>query len=141
MEETPDVTRRRESLISLCRSLPAAEVEAAGAQHLAFKVRKRIFGYYLYDHHGDGRIALCCKAPPGEQARLVEANPARYFVPSYVGSKGWVGLRLDLAKIDWQAVRDLLVAAFFMTAPKALRSRLEGDGSRPSRRPARRRPP
>jgi hypothetical protein len=129
VEESPRVLERRERLVALCRSLPGAEVEQAGAQHLALKVAKKIFGYYLYDHHGDGRVALCCKAPPGEQALLVEENPRQYFVPPYVGKKGWVALRLDLPRVDWTAVRSLLFGAYFMTAPKRLSLKL-GSGRR-----------
>src|SRR6185503_12831133 len=75
IDKSPDVAGRRKRLVALCRALPEAEVERAGAQHLAFKVRKKIFGYYAYDHHGDGRIALLCKAPPGEQSRLLDEDP------------------------------------------------------------------
>ena len=125
-ESSPEVAGRRDRLVSLCRSLPDAEAEVAGAQHLAFKVRKKIFAYYLYDHHGDGRIALCCKAPPGEQAHLVQENPTQFFVPPYVGPKGWVGLRLDLPRVDWKAVKDLLFGAYVLTAPDKLRRQLEG---------------
>lgn len=140
LDKSPDVAGRREQLIALCRSLPGAEGERAGLQHLAFKVRKKVFAYYVYDHHGDGRIALLCKAPPGEQGRLVEENPSRYFVPPYVGPKGWVGLRLDSARVDWTAVKNLVLAAYFMTAPSQLRGQSkqgtrskEGNGRRPTR--------
>jgi hypothetical protein len=129
VDASPDVAGRREQLVALCRSLPEAEAERAGLQHLAFKVKKKIFAYYAYDHHGDGRIALLCKAPPGEQARLVEGNPTRYFVPPYVGPRGWVGLRLDAARVDWAAVKNLVLAAYFMTAPSRLREQLR-PGSR-----------
>lgn len=67
------------------------------------------------------RIALLCKAPPGEQGRLVEENPSRYFVPPHVGPRGWVGLRLDTARVNWTAVKTLVLAAYFMTAPDKLR--------------------
>jgi len=46
--------RRRARLVESCASLP--EVDVSGDEHLAFKVRKKIFAYYLHDHHGDGRI-------------------------------------------------------------------------------------
>jgi hypothetical protein len=44
---------------------------------------------------GDGRESLWCKAPPGSQMVLVGADPERFFVPPYVGHKGWAGMRLD----------------------------------------------
>lgn len=121
LDKTPDVTGRRERLVALCQALPEAEAELAGAQHLAFKVRKKIFAYYLYDHHRDGRIAFWCKAPPGEQSRLVEENPTRCFVPPYVGPRGWVGFRLDGSRVDWKAVQNLISVAYVLTAPDKLR--------------------
>jgi hypothetical protein len=137
--KSPDVAGRRKRLVALGRSLPEASAERAGATHLAFKVRKKIFAYYLYDHHGDGRIALCAKAPPGEQARLVDTDPRRYFVPPYVGPKGWVGMRLDLPRLDWTAVKSLLLAAYAMTAPAGLWRPAEKPNpfDRPGRRPRR----
>jgi hypothetical protein len=29
------------------------------------------------------------------QAALVEGDPERFFVPPYVGHRGWIGFRLD----------------------------------------------
>jgi hypothetical protein len=113
--------------------------ERAGIQHLAFKVEKKIFAYYAYDHHGDGRIALLCKAPPGEQGQLVGEDPERYFVPPYVGSKGWVGLQLDSPRVDWRAVKNLLSVAYVLTAPDKLRKR-SGPGKATGRGDPRRRP-
>ncbi len=141
LAKSPDVAGRLKRLIALCHQLPEAMVEHAGVQHLAFKVRKKIFAYYVYDHHGDGRIALLCKAPPGEQSQLVGEDPKRYFVPPYVGPRGWVGLRLDSPRVDWDEVNNLLSVAFVLTAPDRLRAEL-GDGQaagprRPRRRPTR----
>jgi hypothetical protein len=128
LDKSPDVAGRRERLVALCRSLPEAEAERAGVQDLAFKVRKKIFAYYVYDHHRDGRIALLCKAPPGEQGRLVAEDASRYFVPPHVGPKGWVGLRLDCPRVDWKAVKNLVFAAYFLTAPDKLRGQ-SGEGA------------
>jgi phosphoribosylglycinamide formyltransferase-1 len=129
MDKSPDVAGRRKRLVALCRALPEAEVERAGAQHLAFKVRKKIFGYYAYDHHGDGRIALLCKAPPGEQSRLLDEDPERYFFPPYVGPRGWIGLRLDTPRVDWRTVTNIVRVSYFLTAP----GRRGGEGRRWSR--------
>jgi phosphoribosylglycinamide formyltransferase-1 len=138
LEDSPDVAARRERLVKLCSTLPAAEVERAGATHLAFKVKKKIFGYYTFDHHADGRIALWCKAPPGEQARLVGENPGCYFVPPYVGPKGWVALRLDTPKVDWRAVKALAFVSYFMTAPRSLNKAGRASSVKPTTRKRRR---
>jgi hypothetical protein len=107
-------------LVEICADLP--EVEVAGDQHHAFSVRKKKFAYHLVDHHGDGRVALECKAPPGENAALVASDPARFFMPKYMAHHGWVGLYLDLLEIDWGEVRELLTDAYLLTAPKRLRT-------------------
>ncbi len=122
LNESPDVAQRRKRLVAVCESLPGAEAERAGAQHLSFKVAKKIFAYYAYDHHRDGRIALLCKAPPGENDRLIEENPVRYFLPPYVGPRGWVGLRVDGARINWRKIKDLLFGSYVMTAPDKRRT-------------------
>ena len=134
LDKSPDVSRRREQLVALCEALPGAEAERGGVQHLTFRVRKKIFAYYVYDHHRDGRIALLCKAAPGEQNRLVAEDPGRYFVPPHVGPKGWVGLRLDSPRVDWKAVKNLVFAAYFLTVPEKLRKQSGGSRSARSRR-------
>src|SRR5262249_47558772 len=102
--------KRRSRIVELVESLPEATAEPCGRQqeHVAFKVRKKTFAYYLFDHHGDGRIALWCKAAAGEQGKLVKGDPDRYFVPAYLGPRGWVGLRLDRAKVDWNETANLI---------------------------------
>lgn len=56
---------------------------------------RKTFASFHDNHHGDGRVALWLKLPPGGQEELVEAQPERFFVPPYVGPSGWVGVRLD----------------------------------------------
>jgi hypothetical protein len=113
----------RERLTKLCTSLP--EVEARAGQHVGFEVRRRRFAWFLDDHHGDGRLALNCKGPPGESTRLAEEHPDRFFIPAYLGSRGWIGLWLDTGGVDWDEVERLVVDAYRLTAPKTLRERLE----------------
>ena len=113
----------RERLTRLCTSLP--EVEASGGQHVGFTVRRKRFAWFLDDHHGDGRLALNCKGPPGESARLAEEHPDRFFTPAYLGSRGWIGLWLDTGPVDWDEVERLVVDAYRLTAPKSLRAGLE----------------
>ena len=118
MKHSKESLKRRDKLVALCRSLP--EVVAEGDPHIPITVRGKTFAYYQFDHHGDGMIALVCKAPPGEQARQVESDPIAYFVPGYLGTRGWVGVRLDLKRVDWAQVEALIVTACRLTAPKKL---------------------
>lgn len=87
---------------------------------------KKTFASFHANHHGDGRIALWCKQPEGVQATLVEADPKTFFVPPYVGTSGWLGVRLD-RRPDWGMVRDLLEEGYRTVAPKCAIARLDGD--------------
>lgn len=90
-------------LRALCLALPEAEErETWGGP--TFRVRDRIFAMPRRD---DGRLSTWCKAPPGSQMVLVGADPERFFVPPYVGHKGWVGMRLD-RRTDWGEVAALV---------------------------------
>jgi len=112
----------RERLDGICLALP--EAESSGGQHAAYRVRGRTFAYHLDDHHGDGIEALCCKAGPGEQAALVAGDPRRFLVPTYLGGKGWVSVRLDLDDVDWDQVAELTVESYRLVAPKRLATRV-----------------
>jgi hypothetical protein len=68
---------------------------------------KKTFATFHVDHHGDGRVAVWCKATFEQQAELVERDPDVFFVPPYVGPSGWVGIRLDRG-LDWDVVATLL---------------------------------
>lgn len=77
-----------------CLALPeVSEKPSHGAPTFFFK--KQVFVYIVDNHHDDGRLALWCAAPDGAQAMLVDSNPDHYFVPPYVGYRGWIGVRLD----------------------------------------------
>src|SRR5690606_449811 len=91
-----------------CEGLPGAEATTRTGQHWAFEVRGKKFAYYRDDHRGDGRVAISCKAPPGEQQRLVAEDVERYFVPSYLGARGWVGVFVDTGEVDWGGVEGML---------------------------------
>lgn len=115
-----------ERLRSICLALPEA-VEAGGVVEHTFRVRKKIFAMYLDNHHGDGRVAMWCKAPPGAQDLLVQSRPDEFFVPPYVGQHGWIGVHLNRDP-DWVEIADLVMDAYRMTAPKRLLAELEGTG-------------
>jgi hypothetical protein len=94
---------------ALCLALPDVS-ERASHGSPGFFVGKRTFVYFLDDHHGDGRLALWCAAPDGAQAMLVDSDPEHYFVPPYVGHRGWIGVQLDGA-LPWNQVAMVIEAA------------------------------
>jgi phosphoribosylglycinamide formyltransferase-1 len=57
---------------------------------------------------------------PGDNKALAEAQPARYYLPAYLASKGWAALRLDEGKVDWDEVKELLLGSYALVAPKRL---------------------
>lgn len=107
-------------LREICLSLPEA-VEKSFGGHTApsFRVRDKLFVMTSEDG-----TYLTCKAPPGEQAALVEEDPNRFFVPAYVGHKGWIGVRLDVAQ-DWDELAEIVETSYRMTAPKRLAATLD----------------
>src|SRR5918995_4732070 len=79
----------------LCLALPEVSERLSHGAPTFFVRGKRAFLMVLTDHHGDDRFAIWCAAPGGAQQMLVEADPGRFFVPPYVGHRGWLGVRLD----------------------------------------------
>jgi len=115
---------RRARLSAICLAMPGAVHEAMG-DHAGFKTGKRVFAYFLDNHHGDGIVGLWCKVLPGENERLIAASPRKFYMPAYVGPRGWVGLRLDRPTVDWAEVKELVVGSYLQVAPKKLARMVE----------------
>lgn len=79
----------------------------------------KVFVMYAVNHHGDGRIALWLPMPSGAQGEYVTDEPRHFFVPPYVGPRGWLGVRLDQG-LAWDRVRELVRMAYEQIAPPAL---------------------
>jgi hypothetical protein len=109
-------------LRAICLALPQAE-ERETWECPTFRVRDKIFAMLVEDE--DDRPGLWCKAPPGSQTHLVGADPERFFVPPYVGHKGWVGMHLN-RRVAWREVAVVVERSYRMTAPKRLLRGLEG---------------
>jgi hypothetical protein len=107
-------------------ALPEATRRIYGS-HAQFLVRKKTFAYFLDNHHGDGVVAVTCKVFPGDNKALAQAQPARFYLPDYLASKGWVALRLDVGNVDWSEVRELLLGSHALIAPKRLAERLKSE--------------
>ena len=114
-----------ERISKICLALPEASREIRG-DHASFTARKKVFAYFLNNHHGDGIVSLACKAFPGDNTALVVSQPERFYLPAYIGPRGWVGLRLDVGKVDWEEVGELLKGSYSLTAPKTLTSKITG---------------
>lgn len=103
---------------AVCLALPEA-TERPSHGSPAFFVGKQFVMLWPTGHHDHGFPHLWCAAPFGAQDELITASPDRYFRPPYVGSRGWVGMRLDGA-VDWDEVAELCVEAYRVVAPPRL---------------------
>jgi hypothetical protein len=119
MKKTSPEDRRLVRLTKICLALPETTRQCHDL-HAGFRVRKKTFAYFLSDHHGDGIVSVSAKVIRGDNTALVAANPARFYLPAYIASKGWVALRLDVGEIDWEEVAELVVGSYRLLAPKSL---------------------
>ena len=108
-----------ERVRELCLALPEVTERLSHGSPAWFIRGKKTFVMYLDDHHGDGRLALWCAAPDGMQAALVQGEPEHYFVPPYVGHRGWIGVRMD-GDIDWDEIAGICEDAYRVVAPRKL---------------------
>jgi hypothetical protein len=102
---------------AICLALPEAEEKPFGGHTApAYRVRDKLFVMTAEDGS-----SMTMKAPKGVQGILVRSDPERFFVPRYVGPKGWVGVRLDMRQQpDWDEMGELIIESYCLTAPKRL---------------------
>lgn len=110
-------------LRALCLALPEAE-ERETWDVPTFRVRGKIFA--IASGRGGG-LAVWLKVPPGAQAVLVGADPARFFAPPYLGPRGWVGMRLAPPP-DRAELAALIHRSYRLVPPKRLAARLAEAG-------------
>jgi hypothetical protein len=87
---------------------------------------KRAFLSVHDNHHADERFALWCPAAPGMRTLLVDTDPDKFFVPPYVGGRGWIGVRLDRG-VDWDELAGLAEDAYAEVAPARLVEAIAGE--------------
>jgi hypothetical protein len=108
-----------ERLRAVCLGLPEVEERLSHGAPTFFVRGKRPFVMVMTDHHGDGRFAIWCAAGAGVQGMLVDADPERFFVPPYVGHRGWLGVRLDRSR-NWDEIVGIVEDAYVEIAPAKL---------------------
>ncbi|MDX1555823.1 MAG: MmcQ/YjbR family DNA-binding protein [Xanthomonadales bacterium] len=107
----------------LCLAFPQSEERTSHGMP-DFKVAGKSFAYFTINHHGDGRVGLWLKAPEGAQQQFVSLDPDVYFVPQYVGPRGWLGIELN-SDVSWDEVRARVREAWETAAPKSLAAQLD----------------
>ena len=108
-----------ERVREVCLALPETSERLSHGAPTFFIRGKKTFVMYMNDHHGDGRLALWCAAPPGMQDALVAGEPEHYFRPPYVGHRGWIGVRLDRG-LNFNEIAGAIEDAYCAVAPKTL---------------------
>jgi predicted DNA-binding protein (MmcQ/YjbR family) len=105
-----------------CLWLPEAE-EFVSHGSPSFRVRGKTFATYVVNHHGDGRVALWLPAAPGAQEHHVTLDAHNFYVPPYVGPRGWLGVRID-RNLRWSRIAALIREAYERVAPPALSAQI-----------------
>jgi hypothetical protein len=107
-----------EAARELCLGFPDTE-EVLSHGHPSYKVSGKAFAMFLLNHHGDGRVALNVHSPTGAQQLHTEMEPHYYFVPPYVGPRGWLGIELTQG-LDWNTIANRVREAWENVAPAPL---------------------
>ena len=116
---------RRERVTAICRALPGVDHVDHG-DHGIYRVRGKVFAYFLDDHHGDGIVSVCVKSERGENVDRARLDPEHFYLPAYIGPRGWFGMRLDRGRVRWREVAEVVERSYRLTAPKTLLKKLDG---------------
>jgi hypothetical protein len=111
----------------ICLAFPEVTERVSHGSPTWFVRDKSVFVTFMENgHHQNQFPHFWCAAPPGAQAELIAANPARFFRPPYVGHRGWLGVRTD-GDVDWLEVAELCQEAYRVIAPTRLIRVLDGQ--------------
>lgn len=132
MKQSLSADARLKRVIKLGAALPETS-HVLAPRHAQFHVRGKIFAYFLADHDNDGITALCVRAANGENTDRVKRDPERFYLPPYIGKRGWFGLRLDRGRINWTEVANLLELSYCLTAPRKLAAEVLAAAPAPAR--------
>jgi hypothetical protein len=102
-------------LRAICLALPEANEELM-RRGPSYRVADKIFAL---ERPWKDWLALWCKVQDGSREILLEADPARFFIPPYFGAKGWIGVGLNEAA-DWREVEAFVQRSYRLVAPKRL---------------------
>jgi hypothetical protein len=102
-------------LRAICLALPEAHEEMM-RRGPSYRVADKIFAL---ERPWSNWLALWCKVPEGTRDIILDAEPARFFVPPYFGAKGWIGVGLDEAA-DWREIEAFVHRSYRLVAPKRL---------------------
>ncbi len=94
----------------ICSALPQTTEKLSHGEPTFF-AGKKVYAMFANNHHNDGHVAVWIPVPPGLQATLLKTEPEKFFMPPYVGVRGWVGVELGAVSDEelgfhlWEAWR------------------------------------
>jgi hypothetical protein len=91
----------------ICLALPQTSERLSHGEAAFFYRDKRSFLNMDTYHHGASHYSAWVAAPLGAQDLLVRSDPGHFFVPPYVGHRGWVGVMLDVDP-DWEQIAQII---------------------------------
>lgn len=103
-----------EAVHELCLSFRDAEARNSHGMP-DYRVKEKVFAQYAVNHHGDGRVALWLNSPDGIQDECVAMDEESYFVPPYLGPRGWLGVNLD-KNLSWDEIQYQVAEAYLHTS-------------------------
>jgi len=103
----------------ICTALPGTTEKLSHGEPTFF-VAKKVYAMFANNHHEDGRIAIWIPAAPGLQATLIKTEPKKFFMPPYVGVRGWVGI--ELGEVDDEELALNISEAWRLIAPKKVKT-------------------
>ena len=110
-----------ERVRQICLALPGTWEKISHGEPTWF-VGKKVFAMFSNNHHGDGHIAVTAPAAIGIQEMLIKKSPKKFYRPSYVGVRGWVGIEVD--RVSDKELAQHLREAWKLIAPLKIRSQL-----------------
>ncbi len=111
----------------ICATLPQTTEKLSHGEPTFF-VKKKVYAMFSNNHHNDGHVAVVIPTPPGLQATLLKTEPKKFYMPPYVGGRGWVGIELD--HISDEELAFYLCEAWRLIAPKSVQTALYAGGRR-----------
>ena len=120
LAEDPRVQR----LAEVCSRLPEVE-QRVHADFIEYRVRTKLFAYFLNGHDPDGVVSICVKSELGENVDRAGSHPDLYYLPPYIGKRGWFGIRVDRGRINWKDVEAAVRQSYQLVAPKSLLKAIE----------------
>jgi predicted DNA-binding protein (MmcQ/YjbR family) len=110
-------------LRKICLALPEANERVSHGEPTWFAGKGKSFAMVDNHHHGAAHLSVWLPQPVDVQESLIDADPARFFRPPYVGPRGWVGVVLDTHP-EWDMVERLVREAYRHVATGKLVARM-----------------